>query len=75
MCYLSQIPRRKIAIIRFISEDCSIKERLTELGLFPGQSVIKWFENKYHTLASYEIEGTMIAIRSKDASKIVVELQ
>ena len=69
---LSQMTENEICKIVTISENCSLKHRLSELGISKGQKIeCKNIEISRSTIA-YQICSSKLAIRKKDAQKIEV---
>lgn len=54
---------------------CSIQERLLDLGFEPGSSVSCLFQKGTGKIAAYFIKGAVIALRKEDADLILVEEQ
>ena len=51
-----------------------IRRRLLDLGLLPGTTVRAVMRSPLGTPMAYDIRGSMLALRSEDASKITVKL-
>jgi ferrous iron transport protein A len=49
------------------------RRRLLDLGLLPGTEVRALMKSPLGSPIAYEIRGSMLALRSDDASKIVVK--
>jgi len=60
-------------IVKSINCDSNIKRRLLDLGLIPGTKIISLFKSPLGDPVAYDICGSVIAIRSEDASRIEVE--
>lgn len=50
------------------------RRRLLDLGLLPGTEVRALMKSPLGTPTAYDVRGTVLALRSEDASKIVVKL-
>ncbi len=53
--------------------DGAIRRRLLDLGLINGTEIESISKSPSGNLVAYSIRGAVIAIRSEDASKIIVE--
>ena len=68
---LSQMKENEICKIVTISENCSLKHRLSELGISKGQKIECNIGISRSPIA-YQICSSKLAIRKKDAQKIEV---
>ena len=59
-------------IIKNINCESNIKRRLLDLGLIPGTIVKSLFISPLGDPTSYNVRGSVIAIRSEDARNIEV---
>lgn len=59
--------------VKTIDAEGSIQRRFLDLGLINGTNIIPLSKSPSGDPIAYLIRGTVIAIRSEDASKIVVE--
>ena len=67
---LSQMKENEICKIVTISENCSLKHRLSELGISKGQKIKNIGISR--SPIAYQICSSKLAIRKKDAQKIEV---
>lgn len=56
-----------------LTADGAIRRRLLDLGLINGTEIESISKSPSGNLVAYSIRGAVIAIRSEDASKIIVE--
>lgn len=56
----------------FKIQECSIKERLTELGFTPNSKISVLHKNIGGSAYAYFIKGTVIALRIEDSRNILV---
>lgn len=59
--------------VKNINAEGSIQRRFLDLGLINGTSILPLSKSPSGDPIAYLIRGTVIAIRSEDASKIIVE--
>jgi ferrous iron transport protein A len=59
-------------VVRLLVEGLT-RRRLLDLGLLPGTEVRAVMKSPMGNPTAYDIRGSVLAIRSEDASKIVVE--
>jgi len=59
-------------VVRLLVEGLT-RRRLLDLGLLPGTEVRAVMESPMGDPTAYDIRGSVLALRSEDASKIVVE--
>ena len=45
---------------------------MLDLGIVPGTTIVPIFISPFGDPKAFEVRGTLLAIRNKDASKIVV---
>lgn len=57
----------------FKIEDCSLKQRLTELGFTPEAKIAVLHKNIGGSAYAYFIKGTVIALRREDSRNILVK--
>lgn len=67
---LSQMKENEICKIVTISENCSLKHRLSELGISKGQKIECKNIGISRSPIAYQICSSKLAIRKKDAQKI-----
>ncbi|HOA55776.1 MAG TPA: FeoA family protein [Clostridiales bacterium] len=71
---LHKIPCGKKARVRKLDSTGNERRRLLDLGLITGTSVQSLIKSPSGDPTAYEIRGAVIALRSEEASKILVEL-
>ena len=69
---LNQLPTGKSARVVCLSERCSIRDRLLDLGLIPGGDVIALMRSPLGDPTAYLICGAVIALRCEDASGVEI---
>ncbi len=69
---LDKLPLLKRGRIVKIGSD-DIKNRLLDLGLVEGATIQALYENAFSNPRAYYIRDTLIAIRKREASLILVE--
>ena len=70
---LSTLPLRESAYVTEIAADPDAKQRLTDLGLIPGTRVTCTALSPSGDPRAYLIRGTVIALRNRDADRILLE--
>ena len=68
---LSQLPPYGTAEVAFIKE-CTIKRRLSGLGINEGTQLIRLFSASGGDPTAYSVRGTVVALRKSDAENIMV---
>lgn len=63
---------QRTRVVRLLVEGLT-RRRLLDLGLLPGTEVRAVMKSPLGTPTAYEIRGSVLALRSEDASKIVVK--
>lgn len=71
---LHLIPCGKRAIVKELTAYSSSRRRMLDLGLVIGTIVESLRKSPSGDPIAYEIRGAVIALRSEEASKIMVEL-
>ncbi len=66
------MPGRQARVVQAACGD-SLKGRLEDLGLCPGTVVRCLHKSPAGSPAAYDIQGAVIALRSRDAARICVE--
>lgn len=61
------------AVIKEISPNCAIRQRLLDLGLIKDTRVRCLFKSPFGGMKAYRIRGATIAIRDKDCVDVVTE--
>lgn len=69
---LSQMKENEICTIIAINDNCSLKNRLNELGISKGQKIECKNIGLSHSPIAYQICSSKLAIRKKDAQSIEV---
>ena len=72
MLKLNQIRLNQKAIIEKINVNEDIKRRILDIGIIPGITIERVIESPFKKISAYDINGSLIAIRDFDASKIEV---
>lgn len=71
-CPLSELPSGRGALISYIGGDENAKRRLSELGFVKNAYVTPLFSSPLVDPRTYEIVGTVVALRKETASNIYV---
>lgn len=71
---LDLIPTGCTARIRKLEADGSLRRRMLDLGLITGTEVEVLRESPSGDPTAYGFRGVVVALRSEEASKILVEL-
>ncbi|MDI9500399.1 MAG: FeoA family protein [Acetivibrionales bacterium] len=71
---LHKIPCGEKARVRKLDSTGNERRRLLDLGLITGTCVQSLIKSPSGDPTAYEIRGAVIALRSEEASKILVEL-
>jgi len=72
---LNSLPLDKIAKVKALTSDGDIRRRMLDLGLISGTIVEALQKSPSGDPTAYNIRGAVIALRSEEASKIIVETQ
>jgi ferrous iron transport protein A len=70
---LNFLPLGKKAKVKILAFDGAIRRRILDLGLISGTEVEALQKSPSGDPVAYHIRGTVIALRSEEASKILVE--
>lgn len=70
---LNMLPLGKKAKVRALMSDGHIRRRMLDLGLISGTLVEALQKSPSGDPTAYNIRGAVIALRSEEASKIIVE--
>lgn len=70
---LDSIPIGSKCKVTFLKADGSIRRRLLDLGIINGTEIESISKSPSGNLVAYLIRGAVIALRSDDASKVMVE--
>ena len=70
---LSQLRKGETASVINLSQGCSLRRRLQDLGLIPGTCVRCLYIAPAGSPAVYLIRGAMVALRRCDAKSVTVE--
>ncbi|HEY8349585.1 MAG TPA: FeoA family protein [Clostridia bacterium] len=71
---LHMIPCGRKAKVRKLVSTGNERRRMLDLGLITGTSVESLIKSPSGDPTAYEIRGAVIALRSEEASKILVEM-
>ncbi|WP_265442831.1 FeoA family protein [Acetivibrio straminisolvens] len=71
---LASLPIGKKAKVKFLTLDGSIRRRMLDLGLVSDTIVEALQKSPSGDPTAYHIRGAVIALRSEEASKIMVEI-
>ncbi|MDI9482826.1 MAG: FeoA family protein [Bacillota bacterium] len=71
---LKNLPIGRTAIIKYLSSNGAIRRRMLDLGLISGTVVEAMHKSPSGDPTAYNIRGAVIALRSEEAGKILVEL-
>ncbi|HAN09527.1 MAG TPA: ferrous iron transport protein A [Clostridiales bacterium] len=72
--YLNQLQIGQNARIKQLTCEGNIRRRMMELGLIPNTSVEALQKSPSGDPTAYYIRGAVIALRSEEASKIIVKI-
>lgn len=70
---LSELEKGSWAELREFRCSPELQRRLEDLGLIPGNRLRCLFRSPAGSPAAYEIQGAVIALRKRDANRILVE--
>ena len=70
---LNFLPIGKKAIVKVLTSDGAIRRRMLDLGLISDTEVEALQKSPSDDPTAYHIRGAVIALRSEEASKILVE--
>ncbi len=71
---LTNVPIGKVAVVRDLLLTGSIRRRLQDIGVINGTAIECLQKSPAGDPIAYLIRGAVIAIRSEESSKILVEL-
>ncbi|NMB07672.1 MAG: ferrous iron transport protein A [Tissierellia bacterium] len=71
---LNQLPIGSIGKVKQLTLDGIIRRRMLDLGLIHNTNIKSLGKSPFGDPIAYEIRGATIALRSEEASKILVEL-
>lgn len=71
---LHLLPLGKKAKVRTLTSDGGTRRRMLDLGLVSGTEVEAIHKSPSGDPVAYQIRGAVIALRSEEASKIMVEM-
>lgn len=69
---LDQLPLGKSAYVTALSNEPSMKRRLTDLGLIQGTCITCLCQSPWGDPRAYMIRGAVIALRQQDTSRILI---
>lgn len=72
ICNLSDLKINKTAKILDLYCSSNIKRRLFDLGIIKDSLITPIFKSPFNDPTAYLVKGTVIALRKKDSSKILV---
>ncbi len=70
---LCLLPSGKKAKVKFLTSDGNMRRRMLDLGLINETIVESLQKSPSGNLTAYGIRGAIIALRSEEANKIIVE--
>lgn len=70
---LNDLPLGSKARVKILTSDSSVRRRMHDLGLISDTEIEALQKSPSGDPTAYQIRGTVIAIRSEEASKIFVE--
>ncbi|NMA84910.1 MAG: ferrous iron transport protein A [Epulopiscium sp.] len=70
---LDQLPIGSLGKVKKLTAEGSVRRRMLDLGLIYDTSIESLKKSPAGDPIAYEIRGTVIALRSEEASKILVE--
>lgn len=73
LCSLSSLTEGGKCIVRRLSDDVKMRNRLSSLGLIEGTCVTCVMKSFSGDLSAFLIRGAVIALRNKDSEKIMAE--
>lgn len=71
---LNFLPIGKKAKVKSLTSDGNIRRRMLDIGLIPGTVVEALQKSPSGDPTAYYIRGAVMALRSEEASKILVEM-
>jgi len=71
---LDLLPIGRVGKVKHLNADKNVKRRLLDLGLIKGTEVEALQKSPAGDPIAYYIRGTVIALRLKEAAKVVVEI-
>jgi len=71
---LNLLPLGKKAVVKSITSEGTIRRRMLDLGLISDTVVEALQKSPSGDPTTYHIRGAVIALRSQEASKIIVEI-
>jgi ferrous iron transport protein A len=71
---LAEIPLGKRVVVIKLLVKGMIRHRLLDLGLLPGTEIQAIIRSPLGSPTAYKIRGSLLALRSEDASKVRVQL-
>lgn len=73
ICPLSSIPEGQTVRVRELLSEGSMRRRLLDIGLIEGTDIACLQKSPAGDPVAYMIRGAVIAIRSEDSAKIMVD--
>lgn len=74
MYTLNSLKLKQSGIVSNINCDANLKRRLSDLGIIKNTSITPVFKSVLGDPVAYEVRGSIIAIRNKDAKNIQIEI-
>lgn len=71
---LNEVPMGNVVFVKELISDGISRRRMLDLGLIKGTKVQCLRQSPSGDPTAYEIRGAVIALRSEEASKILVQL-
>lgn len=71
---LNEVPMGNVVFVKKLISDGISRRRMLDLGLIKGTKVQCLRQSPSGDPTAYEIRGAVIALRSEEASKILVQL-
>lgn len=71
---LDLLPIGKIAKVKGLLAEGSVRRRFLDLGLIQGTQIQALHKSPSGDPVAYDIRGTVIALRLKEAAKITIEI-
>lgn len=70
---LHQLPLGNFGRVKTLLSDGNIRKRMLDLGLIENTTVVSLYRSPSGDPTAYQIRGAVIALRSEEAEKILVE--
>ena len=73
MLSLCEVNIGKLVRVKGINLDNDVKRRILDIGIIPESIIIKVLNSPFKKISAYDIDGSLISIRDRDALNIEVE--